>query len=145
KRMMFLFMWLFPLCLFAQNITVRGTVTDNNNEPLIGVTVQVQGTATGTITDMDGNFVLPDVPSSGILEISYVGMQRQTVPVDGRTFISVVLAEDTETLDELVVIGYGTVRKRDLTGAVTSVSNQEIVISPTNNVMEALAGKIPGM
>src|SRR5690554_3484443 len=116
------------LNMYAQNITVKGNVIDNNEEPLIGVTIQVQGTSIGTITDIDGNFELSGVPSNGVLDISYVGMQGQTLQVDGRTFISVVLSEDTETLDELVVIGYGTVRKRDLTGAVSSVRDRKSVV-----------------
>lgn len=133
------------LCGFSQGITLKGTVTDKGQEPLIGVTVKVQGTTTGTITDMDGKFTLSNVSPEAVVEITYVGMQGQVIPLKGKTFLEVVLVEDTETLDELVVIGYGAVKKRDLTGSVSSVSSDDILISPTTNAMEALAGKIPGM
>lgn len=135
----------FSLCIYSQNITVRGSITDTSGDPLIGVTVKIQGSSTGTITDFDGNYELTNVLSNSTLEISYVGMNNQVIQVNGRTLINVVLEEDTETLDELVVIGYGTVKKRDLTGAVTSMNSDDILIAPTNNVMEALSGKIPGM
>ena len=135
----------FSLCIYSQNITVRGSITDTSGDPLIGVTVKIQESSTGTITDFDGNYELTNVLSNSTLEISYVGMNNQVIQVNGRTLINVVLEEDTETLDELVVIGYGTVKKRDLTGAVTSMNSDDILIAPTNNVMEALSGKIPGM
>ena len=113
KVFSFALLWTFTLSLFAQNITVKGTITDANNIPLIGVTVQVQSTATGTVTDMDGKYMLSNVPSNGTLAISYVGMQSQSVSVNGQSTINVVLREDTELLDELVVVGYGTMRRYD--------------------------------
>ena len=116
KGVSFALLWTFTLSLFAQNITVKGTITDASNVALIGVTVQIQGTTTGTVTDLDGNYVLNNVPANGALEISYVGMKSQTVSVNGQTTINVVLGEDTELLDELVVVGYGTMRKSDITG-----------------------------
>ena len=145
RGIMSLVLFSLSLGLFAQNLTLRGKITDNHNEPLIGVTVQLRGTTIGTITDLNGDFTLSDIPVNGVIEVSYVGMQQQSIPVNGRTFISVTLEEDSETLDELVVIGYGAVKKRDLTGAVTSMSSEDIAIAPTTNVMEALSGKIPGM
>ncbi len=111
RDIFFLFMWSFSLCLLAQNITVRGTVTDTSGEPLIGVTVQVKGTSVGTVTDIDGTFILSNVPSNATLEISYVGMVSQSVAVNGRTTLNIVLQEDAETLDEVVVVGYGGTEK----------------------------------
>ena len=145
KGILFTLLWTFSLSIFAQNITVHGTVKDENSEPLIGATIQVQGTSTGTVTDMEGNYTLPDVPRNAKLVVSYVGMETQVIDVNGRTSINVVLKESPETLEEVVVIGYGTIKKRDLTGSVTSVRNDDIIVTPTNNVMEALSGKIPGM
>lgn len=96
---------LFSLGTFAQHITVRGNITDGSGESLVGVTVQVQGTNIGTVTDVDGNYNIPNVSSSAILEVSYVGMRTQSIPVNGRTFINVTLEEDTELLEEVVVVG----------------------------------------
>ena len=106
----------FSLLVSAQTGTVRGTVVDTDGEPLIGVTVQVQGTTTGTVTDIDGNFTLSDVPANATLEISYVGMHSQTVALEGRSTIQVTMVEDTEQLDEIVVVGYGTMRREAVTG-----------------------------
>lgn len=131
--------------IFSQNLTLKGKVTDNYGEPLIGATVQLRGTTIGTITDMNGDFTLPDIPADGVIEVSYVGMEQQSIPVNGKTFISVTLEEDSETLDELVVIGYGAVKKRDLTGAVQSVKGAEITQIPTGNMMQALQGRVAGL
>lgn len=128
----------------AQNIPVSGTVIDETGEPVIGATVMEKGTKNGAATDFDGKFTLT-IPSSATLVFSYVGYTTQEVPVDGRSVINVTLKESREMLDEVVVVGYGTVRRRDLTGAVSSMKNSDVVIAPTNNVMEALQGKIAGM
>lgn len=138
-------MWLFSLCLLAQNITVRGSVTDTSGEPLIGVTVQVKGTSVGTVTDIDGTFILSNVPSSATLEISYVGMASQSVAVNGRTTLNIVLQEDAETLDEVVVVGYGVQKKVNLTGSVASVGSMELTKRPTPNVQNLLQGKVSGL
>ncbi|HAR39302.1 MAG TPA: SusC/RagA family protein, partial [Porphyromonadaceae bacterium] len=97
-------------------INVRGSITDVAGEPLIGVNILLQGTSTGTVTDYDGNFELR-VPADGVLEVSYIGYKPQTIPVNNRTSVLIVMQEDTEMLEELVVIGYGTVRKDDATGS----------------------------
>jgi len=115
--------------MFAQDLTVRGKVVDANNEPLIGATIRVPGTTTGTVTDVDGNFTLSNVPSNGQIEVSYVGMQTQLISVNGRTAIQVTLREDTELLEEVVVVGYGTMKKSDLTGAVENVSANRLWIN----------------
>ena len=103
----------------AQSLSISGKVIDKNSqEPVIGASVLIEGTSNGTITDLDGNFMLSNVPSKGNLVVSYIGYATQTLPINGRTSFSVVLAEDTETLDEVVVIGYGVQKKVNLTGSV---------------------------
>lgn len=129
----------------AQTKSVSGTVTDEAGEPLIGANVAVKGTNTGTVTDFNGEFALTNIADNAILVISYVGYTTQEVPVAGKSTINVTLSENRELLDEVVVIGYGTVKRKDLTGAVASMKNSDVVISPTNNVMEALSGKVAGM
>ncbi|WP_436416769.1 SusC/RagA family TonB-linked outer membrane protein [Petrimonas sp.] len=145
KGTIFTLVWVFSLSIFAQNITVRGIVKDTKGEPLIGVTALVQGTSVGTITDVDGNFVLQNIPSNSRIEISYVGMTTQVIDVNGRTNIEVILSEDTELLDEVIVVGYGTMRKRDLTGSVSSVKSEDIQRSPVTSLDQALQGKAAGV
>ncbi|MCH5311007.1 MAG: TonB-dependent receptor [Prevotella sp.] len=126
----------------AQKIT--GTVIDEMGEPMIGVTVKLKGTSAATVTDLDGNFVLNSPTKGGQLELSYVGYKVKTVPV-GNGVVNVTMDPDSQVMDEVVVIGYGTAKKRDLTGAVTSMKSEDITIAPTSNAMEALQGKIAGM
>ena len=145
KGISFALLWTFTLSLFAQNITVKGTITDASNVALIGVTVQIQGATTGTVTDLDGNYVLNNVPANGALEISYVGMKSQTVSVNGQTTINIVLGEDTELLDELVVVGYGTMRKSDITGSISTAKGSDIIKSQSFNALEGLKGKAAGV
>ena len=131
--------------MFAQQIKVTGKVTDSTNEGMPGVNVQVKGTATGTITDFDGNYSI-DVPDSkSTLVFSFIGYVTRQVPVGGKKVLNVQLKDDTQTLDEVVVIGYGTVKKRDLTGAVASVKSEDIVRMPTSNVLEAIQGQVAGL
>jgi len=129
----------------AQTKTVKGTVLDENGEPLIGVSIVVKGTGTGTITDFDGKFSIDLSGGSKELLVSYIGYKEQTITVTGSAPLSVKMIPDTQALDEVVVIGYGTVKKRDLTGAVTSVKSGDITVSPVNNPMEALQGKVAGL
>jgi len=124
--------------------TVSGTVADDTGEPLIGVSVQIQGTTTGTITDFDGKFSL-SVPDNATLIVSYIGYKTQHVKVGSQRNLKIVLKQDNQLLDEVVVIGYGTVKKRDLTGSVSSVSGKEIAANPVANVTEALQGHMPGV
>ena len=126
--------------------TVKGKIIDETGEPMIGVSVIVKGQSTvGTITDFDGNFVL-EVPSGkGILEVSYIGYKTQEVTVGKNTQVTIKMEPDTQALDEVVVIGYGTVKKRDLTGAVASVKAEDITLNPGVNPMDALQGKIAGL
>ena len=108
---------------------------------MIGVNVLVKGTTNGTITDFDGKFAISDVKNSDVLTITYVGYVQQSIPVGNQTTFNIILKEDTETLDEVVVIGYGTVKKRDLTGSVASVSNETLTANPVSDVSQALQGK----
>lgn len=142
---MFALLWAFTLSIFSQNITVNGTITDTRNEPLIGVTVRVQGLSTGTVTDVDGKYVLANVPSNGVLEVSYVGMKTQSITVNGRTTINVALSEDTELLEEVVVVGYGTMRKSDVTGSISTAKGTDIIKSQSFNALDGLRGKAAGV
>jgi TonB-linked SusC/RagA family outer membrane protein len=145
KGILLAFMWIISLAMFAQQITVKGTVKDTKGEPLIGVTVRVEGTSMGTITDMDGVFTLSNVPTDATLEFSYVGMKTQRIPVNGRTSIDVVMEEEAEMLEEVVVVGFGTQKKVNLTGAVSTASSREIESRPVVNVTQALQGLVPGL
>ena len=129
---------------FAQK-TVTGNVKDASGEPLIGVSVVIKGTSTGAMTDIDGNFSLPSVPSSAQLTFSYVGFKSQTVSVGNNSKFDITLQEDNTTLEDVVVIGYGTMRRKDLTGAVASVSGDKLAANPVPNVMQALQGQLPGV
>lgn len=127
---------------FAQTIKVSGTVTDSSNEPVIGVSVLVKGTTTGTSTDLDGKYELT-VPSGSTVEFSCIGYISQTFKA--APVIDVVLQEDTEFLDDVVVTGYMTEKKKDLTGSVAVVKMKEVADIPTGNVMTALNGRVAGM
>ena len=129
----------------VQAQTVSGNVKDPTGEPVIGATVMEQGTQNGTVTDFDGNFTITLKGKSNKLVFSYVGMQNQTVDVAGKSSINVNMKDDAQMLDEVVAIGYTTVRKRDLTGAVSQVSAKQIEDIPVSNVTEALTGKMAGV
>ena len=132
--------------VYAQNITVTGIVLDGTGEPVIGANVKVVGTlSVGTITDYDGKFSLAVSGDAKKLEVSYIGMKSQEVTIQSGSQMKIVLKEDTEQLDEVVVIGYGTVKKRDLTGSVASIKQKDIVAIPSTNVLETLQGKVAGM
>ena len=144
KPLVFLFLLcLFPLGALAQG-TVTGTVNDEAGEPIIGASVQVQGTKTGAITDFNGNFSV-QAGSNATLVISYIGYTSATVKVNGRNNITVVLKEDAQTLNDVVVIGYGVQKKSDLTGAVASVKGDEIKNLSTTDAAAAMQGKVSGV
>ena len=126
-------------------IVIRGTVVDNEGNPLIGVNIRVKGTDLGTATDVDGAFVLENVEEDAVLVFSYIGYQTQEVSVDGNSSLSVTLMSDSQLLDEVVVVGYGTQTKRDLTGSVAQISNKELESVPVYNVGEALQGRASGV
>ena len=135
------------LCLasFAQGLQVQGIVKDKNGEPMIGVNVVVKGTTNGTITGIDGDFSLSGVKKSDVIAFTYIGFKNKEVKYEGQKQLNVILEEDTETLEEVVVIGYGTVNKRDLTGSVASVSAEDIAAVPVSSATEALTGKLAGV
>lgn len=145
KVMITLFMSMFCLVAFSQGRSVSGTVVDVTGQPVIGANVVERGTTNGIITDVDGNFTLSNLSSKSVLVISYIGYLPQEVTVGSQTKIHVTLKEDTQALDEVVVIGYGTVKKRDLTGSVASISNEKLVTNPVPNVEQALQGRLPGV
>lgn len=131
-------------CLFAQNVTVSGVVTDNLGEPIPGANVMVKGTTTGTFTDIDGKYTLETAPTA-TLEVSSIGFRTKNVSVNGQVTIDVVLDSDTESLEETVVIAYGTKSKATITGALSSVNTEDLVKSPTASVTNMLAGSMPGV
>lgn len=142
-----IFLLVCSVSLFAQNIVVRGTVTDQTyNEPLIGVTIVIEGTSHGTVTDLDGNYTLTDVPADGTLTFSYVGMQTQTIPVNNQTTIDVVLREDSGLLEEVVVTGYGGTQLRSkVTNSIAKVSEETFTVGVFSNPAQALSGAVSGL
>jgi len=148
KCLAFIFLYLLPLAVNGQNraVTIAGKVTDSKGETLIGVTIQVQGTTHGTMTDLNGEYKLSNVPVNSRLVVSYVGMQTQTIDVKERnTSVNIVLEENTKTLNEVVVVGYGTQKKEAITGSIASVGSKEITQSSSTNLSTALSGKLSGL
>ena len=145
KVALMLMMSMLCLISFAQERQVQGIVKDKSGEPMIGVNVLVKGTTNGTITGVDGDFTLSGVKKSDILSFTYIGFKNKELKYEGEKLLNVVLEEDSELLDEVVVIGYGTVNKRDLTGSVASVSSQDIASIPVSSASEALTGKMAGV
>ena len=143
-QLIFLLALSIPMSGFAQAIQVKGTVLDASGMTVIGASVLEKGTTNGVITDMDGNFEL-SVSPKGTLVISYVGFQTQEIAVNNQRNFKITLKEDTEVLDEVVVVGYGTMKKSDMTGAISSVDVDELTKRTTTNPAEALQGKIAGV
>lgn len=127
-----------------QSISVTGTVVDQNGEPLMGVNVIEKGTTNGTMTDMDGRFTL-SVPGNATLQISYIGYTTEEVVVNNQTKLNITLKEDSQNLDELVVVGYGAVRKADLAGSVAVLDNKSFKDQPIVQVSDALQGRVSGV
>ena len=119
--------------------TVKGVVSDQFG-PIAGANVSIQGTTVGTITDMDGNFTI-EVPENATLQISFIGYNTCFVKVAGQSNLNVTLTEDTQKLDEVVVIGYGTQKKMNLTGSVATISADNIATIPVSNISNAMAGR----
>lgn len=136
------------LCLsivvFAQTKTVKGTVLDERGESIIGASVSVKGTTTGTITDLDGKFTI-NTKNNDVLTISYVGYIEQSVSVAGQTDLKIILKEDSQVLDEFVVVGYGIQKKSDVTGAMASVTSKELEARPVANAVQAMQGRAAGV
>lgn len=129
----------------SKGIVVTGTVLDEGGLPVIGANIMVKGMNVGTITDMDGHFSLEVPYAEATLTVSFIGYTTQDVPLKGRKNVDVVLVEDTKTLQEVVVVGYGSQKKATLTGAVSSVNVKELSQSPSANITNALAGRMPGL
>ena len=152
NRLLFLRRLCVSLCIsmigilaFAQGRSVEGVITDASGEPMIGVNVLVKGTTNGAVTDMDGKFVIHKVKSSDMLSVSYIGYTSQDIKVGSRNSFTITLREDSKTLDEVVVIGYGSVRKKDLTGSVATVGAEALTAIPVATATEALTGKMAGV
>ena len=141
KQLLIACLLLLSICSYAQQITIKGIVTSaTDKEPLIGATVQVKGTGSGTITGINGDYILSNVEKNAVLVFSSIGFESQEIAVGSQTTINVVLKEATELLDEVVVIGYGAVKKSDLTSSIATVKGEEITETVTGNAMDALQG-----
>ena len=125
--------------------TISGKVTDSNEQPLPGVTVVIKGTTQGTITDTDGNYFLPDVSSDATLSFSFVGMKTQEVIIGSKTSIDIILQEEIIGMEEVVVVGYGTQKKSDITGSVASISQERLENIPSQNIAQLIQGTVPGV
>jgi len=137
---------LFGIGAFAQSLKVSGKVSEESGELLPGVNVIIKGTTTGVTTDFDGNYMLEiENPNNAVLQFSFIGFEPVEIPVQGKAKIDVVLKSSVLQLEEVVAVGYGTMKKRDLTGSVASVSSDEISKVPTANVATAIAGKVSGV
>ncbi|CCY92459.1 tonB-linked outer membrane protein SusC/RagA family [Bacteroides sp. CAG:1076] len=148
KQLVFILMsLLFVATTYAQRtVTVQGVVTDANfNEPVIGANILVKGTTLGTICDVDGKYLLENVPANGTLVFSFIGMKTVEVKVDGKKTINVELSDDVQKLEDVVVIGYGTSKAKDLTAPISVVKSDQIASQATTSPMSALQGKVPGM
>lgn len=130
--------------IVSQTKTITGTIIDETGEPMIGVSVLVQGTTTGAVTDLDGKFTL-EVPANATLVVSYIGYKTQNVKVGSQNTFAIKMESDNEVLDEVVVIGYQTIKRKDLTGSVASVSGKTVSVMPVSNVAQAMQGKLPGV
>ena len=142
--LIWIFLFFFAMSGLAQDLNIKGQITDTSGESIIGVNVKVKGKDTGTITDIDGNYHLQAAPND-ILVVSYIGFITQEVPVKNRTVVDIRLIEDVKALDEVVVVGYGTQRKADLTGAVIRADIKTLKRSPNSNVLQSLQGNVPGL
>ena len=135
----------FSFSVVAQGINVSGVVSDNNGDALPGVTVTVKGTTKGVSTDLDGKYTINGVANNATLVYTFVGMNSQEVAVNGRTSINVTLAEDTELLEEVVVVGYGTQKRKEISGTVTSIDNKDFNAGIVTNPLAAAQGKVAGL
>ncbi|MDO8929636.1 MAG: carboxypeptidase-like regulatory domain-containing protein, partial [Bacteroidota bacterium] len=130
--------------LYAQKVT--GVVVDETNSPIPGVNVVVKGTINGVITDYDGRYaIVPQNPVNDVLTFSFIGLESKEVKINGQMVINVQMTSSTLEIEEVVAIGYGTVRKRDVTGSVASISGQQLTAVPVANVAQALQGRLPGV
>lgn len=146
RRYLFILFSLFALGMYAQQVKLTGNVTSaSDKEPMIGVTILVKGTTNGTVTDFDGNYALTNVPTNGTVTFSAIGYKTQDIKVNNRTTLNVVMQDDVEALDEVVVIGYGTAKKSDLTSSISTVKGEELKSMASGNAMYSLQGKANGV
>lgn len=146
QRLFFIALFsVLAVAVSAQSKTIKGTVLDKSGETVIGASVLVKGTTNGTITDIDGNFTLLNVSADASIEISFVGYKTLVIPVNGQSVIKATLVEDTEMLDEVVVVGYGIQKKSDVTGAMARVGEKELKAMPVKNALEGMQGKTAGV
>lgn len=146
RKLCLMMMLLTAGLAYGQNRSITGTVVDSRNEPLIGVNVTVKNaSAVGSITDMDGRYSLTLPNANAVLVFSYIGYTTQEVATDGQSVINVTLKEDAQALDEVIVVGYGVVKKRDVVGSIASVKQEDITALPTGNVLESMQGKVAGL
>lgn len=132
--------------ILQQTRKITGRILDENGEPLIGVSVMLKGTSNGTITNIDGDYTLSgDITDKSVLEVTYIGMKKQEITVGNRTRINITMTSDNEMQDEVIVVGYGTQRKGNLTGSVSAIKSEKLTIAPIGNVTNALAGQLPGL
>lgn len=141
---LFFVMFLFSTSLYAQQKTITGTVTDSNGDPIVGASVLVKGTTQGAVTNIDGKYTLNVSGDAKVLIFRSIGMASKEIAVSGNT-MNVSLSDDQKTLDEVVVIGYGTLKRKDLTGSVSSVSSETLAAVPVSSPTEALTGKLAGV
>ena len=139
---MMLFVLFVSLTVFAQNLSIKGTVTDSKNEPIIGASVLEQGTSNGTITDIDGHFTI-QVDKNAMLRVSYIGYKTKTVKASQD--MKVTLDDDVNLLEDVVAIGYGSVKRKDVTTAVSSVSTEDLATRPIVSAAQGMQGKAAGL
>ncbi|MEA4917887.1 TonB-dependent receptor [Proteiniphilum sp.] len=141
--LLFLFTWMASFVMFAQNITVTGTVTDSENNPLPGVTITVVGSPRGVITDIEGNYSISVLPTDQ-LQFSFVGLETKVVPVNNQRVLNVVLEERIDMLEEVTVVAFATQKRENVVGAVTTINPSELKV-PSSNLTTALAGRVAGV
>ena len=145
RRLMFLLLVFVCSIGASAQSRVTGKVVDANGEPVIGASVMMKGTSNGVVTDLDGNYSIGNVPAGASLNISYVGYRTRTVAVDGKSQLNVTMEEDRQLLDEVVVVGYGTQKRSDVTGSMVNIGEEQLNTRPVNNAFEALQGKAAGV
>ena len=145
KNLLMILLFLASTSVFAQRITITGTVTDENGSPLPGSTVIVKGTTVGATTGIDGKYSL-DVSSRTVtLVFSFVGYATQEIPAQNQSVVNVSLKPEMLGLDEVIVVGYGTQKRSDITGTVASISKERLEMAPNLNIAQAIQGSIPGV
>ena len=144
-RLVLLLMMMLPIAAFAQEMNVSGTVTDaNTGEPIIGATIKLKGSKSGAVTDLDGNFTVA-AKNGQMLEVSYIGYTTKNVKVNGSKKLDIALSEDAHSLSEVVVVGYGVMKRSDLTGSVASINEEQIKQGVNTSLEQAMQGRIAGV